>query len=260
MNWTKLFNLPLNASTHADQVDQVIGAMHILMFVLFFGWLIFFTVVLFKFRRSKNKKASYHGTKSHFSTYVEVGVVCIEAAILLLLAIPAWGRIVVNPPLSKDRISIRVVAEQYAWNIHYQGLDNNFGTSKTSLISAENPVGLDRESDHGEDDILTINQLHIPVNRQISILLSSKDVIHSFFLPEMRVKQDVVPGHVIPISFTANKTGNFEIACAQLCGLGHYRMRGFFVVHTATDYDNWLAERRAELAEEAAAETTDDFW
>ena len=108
----------------------------------------------------------------------------------------------------------------------------------------------------GKDDVTTINQLHLPVDKPALIYLSSKDVIHSFFLPNLRVKQDAVPGLNVPIWFEATKTGKYEIACAQLCGLGHYRMRGFMTIMSEDDYAAWMDEEQALLAEGGG----DDFW
>ena len=114
-------------------------------------------------------------------------------------------------------------------------------------LNRANALGLDRNDPDGKDDITTINQLNLPVDKPILVHLSSKDVIHSFGLIEMRVKQDAIPGMDIPVWFIPNKTGEFEIACSQLCGLGHYRMRGFVSVKTQADYDAWLASEAKNL-------------
>ncbi len=123
-----------------------------------------------------------------------------------------------------------------------------FGKTDPKLISESNPLGLDPKDVNGQDDIITLNQLHIPVDTPVIVDLSSKDVIHSFSLPVMRVKQDVIPGQMIPVWFEAKSTGNFEIACAQLCGLAHYRMRGFLIVESKEDFAKWLNEQAAEKA------------
>ena len=152
---------------------------------------------------------------------------------------------------------VRVVAQQFAWNIHYPGADGIFGKTDVSLINEQtNPVGLDRSDPNAADDITTLNQLHLPVDKPVIIHLSSKDVLHSFYLPEMRVKQDAIPGMSIPLWFKPVKIGNWEIACAQLCGLGHYRMRGFLNIHSQNDYDAWLKEQD-DLLQGAPQ---DDFW
>jgi cytochrome c oxidase subunit 2 len=151
---------------------------------------------------------------------------------------------------------VNVIAQQFAWNIHYPGPDGVFGRRDINLVDDDNVWGLDRSDPHGKDDITTINQLNLPVNKQVLVELTSQDVIHSFFLPQMRVKQDAIPGMEIPVYFTAVKTGNWEIACAQLCGLGHYRMRGFLNVQTEADYQTWTNEQLAEMMEsQAPAET-----
>jgi cytochrome c oxidase subunit 2 len=128
--------------------------------------------------------------------------------------------------------------------MHYAGPDGKFGRRQVNLVAAENPIGLDRTDPDGKDDIVDTNNLTIPVDRPILVHLSSLDVIHSFGLVEMRVKQDAVPGLDIPVWFIPNKIGEFEIACSQLCGLGHYRMRGFIHVKSQADYDAWLKEQQ----------------
>ena len=144
-------------------------------------------------------------------------------------------------------VVFRVVSEQFAWNEHYPGSDGKFGRRDIKLVAAENPLGLDKTDPDAKDDITTINQLNLPVDRPILVHLSSKDVIHSFGLIEMRVKQDAIPGMDIPVWFIPNKVGEFEIACSQLCGLGHYRMRGFVSVKSQADYDAWLATEAKNL-------------
>lgn len=209
----------------------------------------FFIYILVRFRAKNNPRASYKGTKSHFSRYIEGAVAIVEIALLFGLSVPVWSREIANPIPAEDALTIRVVGQQFAWNIHYPGVDGVFGATSIDLVDSEaNPLGVDRDDIFAKDDIVTINQLHIPVNTPIRIELSSFDVIHSFSLPEMRVKQDAIPGLTIPLSFTATSTGEWEIACAQLCGLGHYRMRGFFTVHEQNDYEMWMSGQIAELA------------
>ncbi len=116
-----------------------------------------------------------------------------------------------------------------------------------NLISADNPLGLDRADAAAKDDITTINQLNLPIDRPVLVHLSSKDVIHSFGLIEMRVKQDAVPGMSMPVWFIPNRLGEYEISCSQLCGLGHFRMRGFITVQNQADYDKWFADQQREL-------------
>ena len=234
------WGLPFDASVHGHAIDQLIYIIHGFMALLFVGWLIFFLTALFKFRARPGHKAEYHPPHSKVSTFIEVGVVIFEVVILLGFSFPVFNAYRDNLPSKENALEVRVVAEQFAWNIHYPGADKNFGKTKPQLMGPSNPLGLDPEDPAGKDDVVAINQLHIPVNKPILVHLTSKDVIHSFSLPVMRVKQDAVPGHEVGVWFEGAKTGKFEIACAQLCGLGHYRMRGFFFIETAEQFDTWF--------------------
>ncbi len=251
----ELLGLPPLASEHGAAIDNLIGMIHWLMLVLLVGWGIYFIYTLIRFRAKRQPVADYQGVKSHYSTYIEAGVAIIEVILLVGFALPIWGTVRNDLPAENESTVIRVVAEQFAWNIHYPGADGIFGKTSFDLVDAElNPLGLDRDDPNAVDDITTINVLHIPVNKPVLIQLSSKDVIHSFALPVMRVKQDAVPGMEIPVWFVPIKIGNWEIACAQLCGLGHYRMRGFLTVESAEDYEAWLAAEAENLVGD------DDFW
>lgn len=237
-----LLGLPVQASTHAAEIDRLIVAVHYLMFVLFIGWGIYFAYVLFRFRASANPTASYEGAKGKASKYAEVAVAVIEAVILLFYAIPAWANRVSQIPPENEAVVVRVVGEQFAWNVHYPGSDGMFGKSSPSLVSPDNPLGIDRTDPASKDDITTINQLNLPVNRPVIVHLGAKDVIHSFGVYELRVKQDAVPGMEFPVWFIPNRVGEYEIACSQLCGLGHYRMRGFVNVKSEADFKAFLDE------------------
>jgi len=259
--------LPISISSNGAAIDETIALMHWLMLILFIGWGTFFIVSLVKFRKSKNPQANYVGVKSHISTVFEVAVALIEIILLIGFSFPIWANRVNDVPTSnKGIIHVRVVAQQYAWNIHYPGPDGVFGNLKSELVDeVSNPIGLDRSSFGASDDFFTINQFHIPVNKKIRIDLSSKDVIHSFKLPELRVGQDAIPGMSIPVHFEATMTSDqflkkmvgtpregkgLEISCAQLCGLGHYRMRGYLTVDTEEEYDDWLNLQAEYLLED----------
>ena len=240
--------LPAAASTHAAEIDHMTVLVHWLMLVLFVGWGLFFVYVLFRFSRRSNPAASYDGAKGKVSKGLEVGIVIIEAVLLLFYAIPAWARRVTNFPSESEAVVVRVVGEQFAWNVQYPGADGKFGRTDPTLVSSDNPLGLDRNDPNAKDDITTINQLTLPVDRPILVHLSSKDVIHSFGVYELRVKQDSIPGMDIPVWFIPNRVGDYEIACSQLCGLGHYRMRGFVNIKSAADYQAFLAQESRSLA------------
>jgi cytochrome c oxidase subunit 2 len=247
---------PIQASTHAAEVDHMTILVHWLMLVLFIGWGFFFLFVLFRFRKGANPKASYTGAHGKFAKSTEVAVALSEIALLVFYAIPAWATRVKAFPSETEAVVVRVVAEQFAWNIHYPGPDGKFGRTDIKLVSADNPLGLDRKDPDAKDDITTINQLNLPTDRPVLVHLSSKDVIHSFGLYEMRVKQDAIPGMSIPVWFIPNRVGEYEIACSQLCGLGHFRMRGFITIQNAADYKKWYDDQEKELRPAATATPT----
>ena len=252
--------MPLQASAHAAEIDYMTVLTHWLMLVLFVGWGAFFLFVLVRFRSGAHPKADYAGAKGKFAKGTEVLVAIIEVVLLVGYAIPAWATRVTPMPANNRAVIVRVVSEQFAWNIHYPGADGAFGRTDIKLVSADNPLGLDRTDAAAKDDITTINQLTVPKDRPVLVHLSSKDVIHSFGTYEMRIKQDAVPGLEIPLWFIPTVTTEemrqklgkpdfeYEIACSQLCGLGHYRMRGFISVKTDAEYEAFLAEEAKALA------------
>ncbi len=147
-----------------------------------------------------------------------------------------------------DRLTIEVVGQQFVWNIRYPGPDGKFGPTDIKLIddALGNPLGVDRDHADGKDDIV-VPRMAVPVNREIELLLRSKDVLHDFFVPEMRIKLDTVPGITGILRFKADKTGTYEIVCAELCGLGHYEMTSFLDVMEPAAYENWLDEQASYL-------------
>jgi cytochrome c oxidase subunit 2 len=257
LNW---LGMPPAASAHAGEIDQMIVLVHWLMLVLFVGWGAFFIYVLMRFRKGANPKASYLGAKGKLSKGLEVAVAVVEVVLLVFYAIPAWAKRVQNLPSETEAVVVRVVAHQFAWEVQYPGADGKFGRTDPKLVAADNPLGLDRRDPDAKDDITDTNQLHIPVNRPVLVHLSTQDVIHSFGLYEMRVKQDAVPGLDIPVWFIPTVTTadmrtqqgkpmfDYEIACSQLCGLGHFRMRGYVVVQSEAEYASWMADQVKALA------------
>jgi cytochrome c oxidase subunit II len=234
---------PVQASAHAAELDTITLLVHGLMALLLVGWGAFFLFTLVRFRSGRHPKASYDGARGRATGWVEGGVIAAELVLLVGFAIPAWATRVRDLPPPNAATVVRVVAEQFAWNVHYPGADGQFGRTSATLVDAGNPLGLDRQSPFAADDVVTINQLALPVGRPAIVQLSAKDMIHSFGVPAMRVKQDAIPGMVVPVWFTPALTGEFEIACSQLCGLGHYRMRGVVRVLTEPEFQAWLAAR-----------------
>ena len=215
--------LPESASTYAPRVDQLFWV--ILGITGFFFFLVQACLLGFvlKYRARPGQKASY----VHGSTLVEVIWTVIPALILVGLTIASqkvWAEIRYPALAPATSLQVEILAEQFAWNVRYPGPDGQFETP---------------------DDISTINQLHLPVGTPVEIHLRSKDVIHSFFVPEFRMKQDAVPGLPTQIWVEASKAGQYEIRCAELCGLGHYRMKGFVTTEPLADLQAWLTETKA---------------
>jgi cytochrome c oxidase subunit 2 len=243
----ELIGLPPNASEHGYQIDHIIEFSHWFMGALFVGWSVFFVYVLLRFRKGKHPVADHEGVKSGISTHLEFAVVLIEAVLLIGFAIPLWAKRVNQFPDDKDAILVHAVGQQFNWNFHLPGPDGQFGRRDVALVSNSNPLGLDPKDPAAKDDIVTLGELHVPVDRPVIIELSSKDVIHNFALPHMRMAQDAIPGQLIPMWFKPIKKGSYEVICGQLCGLGHYGMKGMLVVDDPAEYQAWLKER-AELS------------
>jgi cytochrome c oxidase subunit 2 len=241
---SQFLGMPGRASAHAADIDFMMSLVHWLMLFLFVGWGAYFIYVLFRFRASNNPTASYEGTDGKYSKYQEVAVILAEATLLIGFALPLWGFIKNDFPAAQDApFTVNVVAEQFAWNVHYPGDDGVFGKRSPELIDVvRNPLGLDMTDAAAADDVVSVNELHLPVDRPVIVNLSSKDVIHSFGVPQLRVKQDAIPGLVIPIWFRPTVEGEYEIACAQLCGLSHYRMKGFVTVESEEALGAFLTE------------------
>jgi cytochrome c oxidase subunit 2 len=241
----KLIGIVPNASEHGTSIDHMLEFCHWFMLVLFVGWTAFFLYTIFRFHKSRNPKANYHGVQSKASAHLEFSVVLIEAVLLLGFALPLWGRRV-SPEEWPDRdkaLVVHAIGEQFAWNFHYPGLDGEFGEKRADLVTSANPIGLNPDDPKGKDDVVSKNELHLVNHRPTIIELSAKDVIHSFSLQHMRMCQDAIPGTKIPIWFRPIKTGEYEIVCAQLCGAGHYAMKAMMMVDEPAKYEEWFNEQ-----------------
>jgi cytochrome c oxidase subunit 2 len=243
----ELIGLPPNASEHGYQIDHIIEFSHWFMAALFVGWSVFFVYVLLRFRKGRHPVADHEGVKSGISTHLEFAVVLIEAVLLIGFAIPLWAKRVNQFPEDKDAILVHAIGQQFNWNFHLPGPDGQFGRRDIGLLSNSNQLGIDYNDPAAKDDIVTQAELHVPVDRPVIIELSSKDVIHNFALHPMRMAQDAIPGQIVPMWFKPIKKGSYEVVCGQLCGLGHYSMKGMLVVESPEEYQAWLKER-AELS------------
>lgn len=249
----KFLGLPEQASAHAAELDYWTGLVHWLMLLLALGWGTFFIYTMIRFRAGKNPQANYRGTKGKLAKFQEGGVILAEIMLLAVFAIPNWSIWRDVAPNAEDAVHVNVIAEQFAWNFQYPGEDGIFGRRDPNLVDTQfNPLGIDRDDSAATDDIITLNELHLPVNKHIVLHITSKDVIHSFWMHAQRVKQDAIPGLEIPVGFVPTETGKFEISCAQLCGLSHYRMRAVLYIDTPGEYQEWLKKMAVEMAEYAS--------
>ena len=165
-------------------------------------------------------------------------------AMFLFSALSLWAKVQSAPPA--DAMLIEVTGQQFAWNVRYPGPDGRLGRTDHAVATQENPIGLVADDPASKDDVILLNNLYLPKDRPVRVSLKSMDVIHSFFLPHVRVKQDAMPGMTIETWFVPRQAGEFDLACAEHCGLGHYRMRGQAHVVEAADFDKALAEAASQ--------------
>lgn len=246
--------LPPDWSAHGAAIDHLIQVVHLFMFVLFIGWGAFLLYCLIKYRRRPGHKASYESNTSKLPKYTEIAVVLFEVFLLVGLSLPVWSRYKNDFPDPKKSLEIRVIAQQFVWNIHYPGEDGKFGRSDSKLVTDNNPLGIDASDPASADDIVTVNQLHLPVDKPVIAHISSKDVIHSFGVPILRVKQDAIPGMSVPIWFVSKQAGTFEIVCSQLCGVGHSLMKGVVTSQKPEDFEQWMKAQTRPFAPQKAAQ------
>ncbi len=237
------YGLPPDLSAHGAAIDQLIIIVHIFMVVLFVGWGLFLLYCLIKYRKREGQKASYESNKSKLPKYAEIAVVGFEVFLLVGLSFPVWSNYKRDFPPQQEALVVRVVGQQFVWNIHYPGEDGKFGRTEAKLASGTNPLGIDAKDPASWDDVVAVNQFHLPVNKPIISHIASLDVIHSFGVPVLRLKQDAVPGMEVPIWFKAVQTGSFDIVCSQLCGVGHSLMKGVITVDSPEAYQKWFAEQ-----------------
>jgi len=214
LNWW----LPENVSTFGRDIDWLFHLIYAITMIT--GLLVFVTMIAFlvMYRDRPGRKATY----THGNTTLEIVWTIVPSLILVVLtflSVPAWSKIKMSVP--DTDVVIQVTAKQFNWQVAYPGADGKFGT---------------------DDDKKFLDEMHVPVNKPIRVILKSQDVIHSFFVPNFRIKQDAVPGREIVAWFDATKPGKYEWPCAELCGFGHSGMKGWVYVHSVADYEKWVAE------------------
>jgi cytochrome c oxidase subunit 2 len=240
------FWFPPLASEHGGAVDRVFVAVLIatgIAFIAVQGLLAWFVV---RYGESGEERASYWHDNPKAEALL-IGVTAVTLTVLVFMGQRVWADIYfADRP--EDALLVEVTGQQFQWQIRYTGPDGEFGTTfdPDHIDGVVNFIGLDRADPAGADDILTAGALHVVRGQPVRAILRSTDVIHAFHIPQLRVKQDAVPGLGIEIWFTPTVVGEYEIACAELCGLNHFAMRGFLTVHEdQAGLDQWLEEQLA---------------
>ncbi len=238
---TKHWWFPESITEHGPPVDHQFTITIIVCGIAFAAAQIGLGWVVWKYRDSS---AATRATYSHGNNRLEVVWTVVTAIVFISLAVMGqrvWASLHLHsaPPGS---YTVEVVAQQFSWNFHYHGKDNVFGRTDPKLIddSALNYVGLDETDPNAKDDSV-VSTLVVPVNRPVELILKSKDVTHSFFVPQLRFKQDLVPGMAIPVHFTVTKTGKYELACAELCGMNHYKMKSYMLVLPESEFNELVS-------------------
>ncbi|HKV43342.1 MAG TPA: cytochrome c oxidase subunit II [bacterium] len=230
------------ASVQGRVIDEYFYAILLATAIGFVATHIFLAVALMRYTaRGKERAAHWH---EHLGAELTWTLVPGAAFIFLgILGVFTWSRLYSAPPANAQ--IVEVTGRQFFWYIRYPGPDGKLARTDPTLISQSNPLGLDPNDPATKANLVVTNELHLVAGRPVEVRIRSIDVIHSFFLPNFRVKQDAVPGRTVDIWFTPDKPGNYQIACAQLCGVGHYTMRGNVTVESQTAFEQWLQQQAA---------------
>jgi len=242
-----MWPLPQDISTHGHLIDEQFADTMAEAGISFLASQLLLAFFIWKFSSPKpgDKIKSFPGgsTGLVIAAFLLVGT---EVLALGVFGAKAWASVYLTPPAA-DAVPVQVQAGQFAFYFRYPGPDGTFGPIHADQISEANAnsFGIDTTHDQDSKDDIVTAELAIPVNREIHLLMHSKDVGHSFYVPELRVQQDFVPGLDVSIHFTATKVGKYEIVCTQLCGLGHYNMKAYLEVKSQEDYDAWIKQQAA---------------
>ena len=213
--------LPEDVSTFGQEIDSLFYLIYYITAVTFVIVTVLMVVFLIKYRAQPGRRATY----THGNTALEIAWTIAPSILLVILAFVSrsvWAEIKEHVPPSD--VQLQVTAKQFNWEVVYPGPDGKFGT---------------------DDDVTMDNDVHVPLGKTVRVLLKSRDVIHSFFVPNLRFKQDAVPGHEIPTWFKVTKPGKYEIPCAELCGFGHSGMRGWLYALPLEEYEAWARDNKA---------------
>jgi cytochrome c oxidase subunit 2 len=242
-----IWTAPGDVATYGPRIDDQMGETMVEAGVCFIASQFLLAIFIWKYSgRGRDRKIGKFPGGATGLVAAAFLIVGTEVIALGILGSKTWAEIYFTPPHA-DAVPVQVQAGQFAFYFRYPGPDGKFGPIHADMISeaTENFFGLDTQHDaESKDDIVTA-EMDVPVNRQIHMLMHSKDLSHSFFVPALRIQQDFVPGLDLSLHFTATKIGRYEIVCTQLCGLGHYNMKAYLNVLSQEDFDKWLKQQAA---------------
>jgi cytochrome c oxidase subunit 2 len=238
---------PQDISTHGYLIDHQMHDTMVEAGIAFLSSQIILAWFIFRFsNRPKGAKLGYFPGGARALVIAAFLLVGTEVLALGVFGTKAWSKVYFEAP-SATALPVQVQAGQFAFYFRYPGADGRFGPLHPELIDEgnQNYMGLDTTHDADSKDDIVAAEMAIPVNREIHLFMHSKDLGHSFFVPELRVQQDFVPGLDLALHFTATKVGKYEIVCTQLCGLGHYNMKAYLEVMSQADFDDWMKKEAA---------------
>jgi cytochrome c oxidase subunit 2 len=244
----KTWWLPVGAAEAAGFIDHQFALTYVLMGIVFLAAQLGLGYIAWRYRDHPSAKPAQY---SHGNTSLELIWTVLTAVLFIglnLMGSRVWASQRFDPA-GPNAVQVEVTGMQFAWYFRYPGNDGKYGATSVKLMDpsagGEAAVGLNTSDPAAKDDVVT-GTMYLPVNREVDVSLRAVDVIHSFFVPSLRFKQDAVPGLNIHMHLKPTQIGDYEIACAELCGLGHYKMHGTVKVVSQEDFDTWLAAREAE--------------
>jgi cytochrome c oxidase subunit 2 len=228
-------------------IDHTISLTFWITGTVFVAVVLFVAYCIFRFRHEEGRQAAYEPENKQLELWLTVAT-GVGVAAMLAPGLFVWGQYVTVPANASE---IEVFGQQWQWSFRLPGKDGKLGTTFTKLVSPDNPLGINPQDASGQDDLVVEGgEIHLPVGQPVKMLLRSVDVLHDFYVPEFRAKMDIIPDMVTYFWLTPTRTGNFDVLCAELCGVGHHMMRGKVFIDTETDYRAWVAQQKtfAELS------------
>ncbi len=223
-----------------QSMDDMLTITLVVTGVFFVGLNLFLAYVVFRYRHRKGRRAAYEPDNSKLEKWLIWGT-AVAIALLLAPGLVVYAKYLDSP---RNALTVEALGQQWQWRFRFPGQNGKLGPTDPHFISADNPFGIDPADPDGQSNILIDNnELHLPLNQPVKMLLRSRDVLHDFFVPEFRARMNLVPGMITSFWFTPTKAGRYEVMCAQLCGVGHSNMRGTIVVEDPAAFAAWLKQQ-----------------